>query len=342
MKPTEDSNPRTSSRVSWWRKVLRSAVVLAVILGGGAVWVMQPTGSGSPAKHRADPAALREHVRALTGDFGPRYQDLDGNLAQCRGYMISEFRRCGAETEEQVYRIGKREYRNVRAFFGSRKQPRVVVGAHYDTCDESPDYVNRGADDNASGVAGLLGLAALLQQERPSGSAVELVAYCTEEPPYFSTEHMGSHRHAEILKSEGVTVNGVLVLEMIGYYSDEAGSQRYPVGLLKLYYPSRGNFLSLVGGVGDRKLMSAAKRAMKGSAPLPVYSSCIPRSVKSVHLSDHMNYWPFGFTAAMVTDTSFYRNRNYHGAGDVWQSLDYERMAHAVTQVHQAVLKLGE
>lgn len=346
MKTSEDSNPPTPVRVPLWRKVLRSAALLVAILvaiaGGGAVWVMQPTGSGSPAKHRADPAALREQVRALTEDFGPRYQDLEENLAKCRGYLIAEFRRRGAETEEQVYRVGNREYRNVRAFFGDRKQPRVVVGAHYDTCDEGPDYVNRGADDNASGVAGLLGLAALLQQERPSGSAVELVAYCTEEPPYFATEHMGSYCHAEVLKSEGVAVKGVLVLEMIGYFSDEPGSQSYPAGLFELYYPSRGNFLSLVGGIEDRTLMAVAKRAMKGSAPLPVYSSCIPRSIDGVHLSDHMNYWPFGFTAVMVTDTSYYRNRNYHGAGDVWQTLDYERMAHAVTQVHQAVLKLGE
>ena len=44
----------------------------------------------------------------------------------------------------------------------------------------------------------------------------------------------------------------------------------------------------------------------------------------------------------MVTDTAFYRNNHYHQAGDVWQSLDYPRMAQAVTQVYQAVLALGE
>jgi len=61
-----------------------------------------------------------------------------------------------------------------------------------------------------------------------------------------------------------------------------------------------------------------------------------------VHLSDHRNYWPFGYDAVMITDTSFYRNPHYHRVTDTWQTLDYNRMAHVVTQVHQAVLALGD
>lgn len=320
---------------------LRIAGAVAVVLAAAGCLVMQPTGSGPPAVRQADANLLREQVRAITEDFGPRYQDRPENLARCREFLIREFRRCGAETEEQVYQIAGREFRNVRAFFGSKSAPRIVVGAHYDTCEEDEGYVNHGADDNASGVAGLLGVARLLQQRQPDHATVELVAYCTEEPPYFASPDMGSYRHAEQLQQEQAVVKGVLVLEMIGFFSDAPGSQRYPIPLMRLFYPSKGNFLSLVGGVGDRRLLAETKRAMKGAAPLPVYSSCIPRSLSSVHLSDHRNYWPFGYPAIMVTDTAFYRNANYHQAGDVWQALDYPRMALAVTQVYQAVLALG-
>jgi hypothetical protein len=153
---------------------------------------------------------------------------------------------------------------------------------------------------------------------------------------------MGSYRHAELLKKENAVVKGAIILEMIGYFSDEPNSQRYPVAAFKLFYPSTGNFISLVGGVGDRSLLSTTKKAMQGSAPLPVYSSCIPRSLDFVHLSDHRNYWMFDYPAIMVSDTAFYRNDNYHLSSDTWQTLDYTRMAHVVTQVHQAVLKLGE
>lgn len=322
--------------------LLRITSALAVLLGAAACLMMQPTGSGPPAGLQADATLLREEVRALTEDFGPRYYDKPENLARCRAFLIREFQRCGARTEEQTYQAGEREFKNVRAFFGEKSAPRIVVGAHYDTCEEETTAVNPGADDNASGVVGLLGVARLLQQRRPANATVELVAYCTEEPPYFSSPDMGSYRHASLLKEEQAVVRGVLVLEMIGYYSDAPGSQRYPVPLLRLFYPSKGNFLSLVGGVGDRRLLARTKRAMKGAAPLPVYSSCIPRALDLVHLSDHRNYWPFGYPAIMVTDTAFYRNDNYHQAGDAWQSLDYPRMALAVTQVHQALLALGE
>ena len=322
--------------------VLRIAAALAVVLGTAACLVMQPTGSGPQVASQADANRLREQVRTFSEDFGPRYFDRPENLARCREFLIREFQQCGAHTEEQVYQVAGREFRNVRAFFGGKSAPRIVVGAHYDTCEEDAGFINRGADDNASGVVGLLGVARLLQQQRPADTTVELVAYCTEEPPYFASPDMGSHRHAALLQQEQATVKGVLVLEMIGCYSDAPGSQRYPMPLLRLFYPSKGNFLSLVGGVGDRPLLAKTKRAMKGAAPLPVYSSCIPRSLSSVHLSDHRNYWPFGYPAIMVTDTAFYRNDHYHQAGDVWQTLDYPRMAQAVTQVYQAVLALGE
>ncbi len=40
-----------------------------------------------------------------------------------------------------------------------------------------------------------------------------------------------------------------------------------------------------------------------------------------------------GFSAVMVTDTAFFRNPNYHAAGDTAESLDYSRMAKVVSAV---------
>ena len=294
----------------------------------------------APAKRVADAGLLREEVRALTEDFGTRYYFQDGNMRKCREYIRGKFAAAGAEVEEQEYQAKGRKLFNVRGFYGDRSKPRIVVGAHYDSCFIEQGE-NPGADDNASGVAGLFGLARLLQQERPEGVCVELVAYSSEEPPYFGTTDMGSYRHAQLLSEEKVTVKGVLVLEMIGYFRDEAGSQQYPVGLLKTMYPSVGNFIAITGGFPDRDLIVTCKKAMRGSAPVPVVSSCLPRSMGSVHLSDHRNYWPFGNDAVMITDTAFYRNPNYHRKSDTWDTLDYERMAHVVTQTHRAVLELG-
>ena len=35
----------------------------------------------------------------------------------------------------------------------------------------------------------------------------------------------------------------------------------------------------------------------------------------------------------MVTDTSFYRNQNYHRATDTYDTLDYEKMAQVVDSI---------
>ena len=43
----------------------------------------------------------------------------------------------------------------------------------------------------------------------------------------------------------------------------------------------------------------------------------------------------------MITDTSFFRNPNYHQPGDLPETLDYRRMAQVVRGVHQAVLHLA-
>lgn len=327
-----------------WYRILRIPVSFAIVLVAIGCCTVQPGGTADlQVSLRADANLLRDEVMALTMDFGARYHDRAKNMAKVRNDLVERFESAGAQVEQQEYTIIGRagsQY-NVRAFYGDRSLPRIVIGAHYDTCLALAIAVNPGADDNASGVVGLFGLARLLQQQAPDNVCVELVAYSTEEPPFFGTDDMGSYRHAELLRQQGVEVKGVLILEMIGYFSDEPESQRYPSMLLKALYPSTGNFISVVGGFGDRGLIRTTKRAMKGAAPLKVISSCIPRSFGNVHLSDHRNYWKFDYDAVMITDTSFYRNPHYHQTTDTWETLDYERMAQVVTQVHQAVLALA-
>lgn len=326
----------------WWLPLVRVPLILLVICCLPAGCMMQWTGSSPPAKRHADPALLKEEVRALTENFGSRVYTNKRGLQECRAYIRERFAATGAVVVEQDYEVVGMPQANVRAFFGDRSKPRIVVGAHYDTCAINGHNHNPGADDNASGVAGLFGLARLLQHEAPEDVCVELVAYSTEEPPFFGTELMGSYFHAKQLRSEGVQVKGVLILEMIGYFSDKPGSQRYPFAPFKLFYPTKGNYIAIIGGMPDRDLIATCKGAMKGSTPMPVTSTCMLRSVGMVHLSDHRSYWPFGFESVMITDTAFYRNANYHQATDTWDTLDYEHMAQVVTGAHRAVMAVAK
>jgi Zn-dependent M28 family amino/carboxypeptidase len=97
----------------------------------------------------------------------------------------------------------------------------------------------------------------------------------------------------------------------------------------------------VVGQLGDWSLVRRTKAAMRRAAPLPVYSINAPSFVAGVDFSDQLNYWHAGYHAVMITDTAFYRNRNYHTAQDTAEKLDYKRMAMVVEGVYASVVELA-
>lgn len=313
--------------------------VLAVLLGLGicGLWVAiaQPMGGkNKPSLASVDPLRLRAHVTKLSAEYAPRSHAHTANLARTAAYIREQLAGTGAVVSNQHYQVRDCRYENIVATFPSSNRSMLVVGAHYDTCGDTP-----GADDNASGVAGLLELAALLGRASLTHT-VELVFYCTEEPPYFASDDMGSAHHAAGLNAEGRAVKAMLVLEMIGYFSSERGSQVYPSGIMKVFYPSAGNYIAVVGDQGQRALIRTVKAAMRGATSLPVESLCAPSSIPGVDFSDHRNYWRQGYPAVMITDTAFYRNMAYHQQDDTADRLDYESMAKVVIAVYEAVCVL--
>ena len=75
---------------------------------------------------------------------------------------------------------------------------------------------------------------------------------------------------------------------------------------------------------------------------LPVCSINAPRSIPGIDFSDHLNYWNVGYNALMVSDTAFYRNKNYHTRYDTAEKLDYKRMAMVVKDLYQVALEIGK
>ena len=300
-------------------------------------WITQPLFSRPQSSQTTtvDPAALEKDVRELSQQLLPRDQTHPQNLDRAAAYIHARLAESGGRISEQPFTISANTYRNVICSFGPESKERIVVGAHYDSYHEYP-----AADDNASGVAGLIEMARLLSQAKLP-LQVNLVAYTLEEPPYFGTPHMGSVVHAQSLRKDGISVRAMLSLEMIGYFSDAGDSQNFPVSLLRAFYPSQGNFIAVVGSLGEGNLARRVKRSMIGSSSLPVYSINAPRFLPGVDFSDHLSYWKEGYPALMITDTAFYRNRNYHTANDTAEKLDYRRMAMVVAGVYAAVIDLS-
>lgn len=282
--------------------------------------------SGTAARLEADVRALVSHARDEAHPL---------ELEATRARIHAALEESGGAVEDQRYDVRGTSFANVIARYGPVDGERIVVGAHYDTCGNEP-----GADDDASGVAGLLEIARRLGSEPPP-LRVDLVAFTLEEPPHFATESMGSYVHAASLAREGKAVRAMISLEMIGTFSDDPGSQRFPSSLLGVLYPDRGDFVAIVGDWDQAGLVRSMKRAMLESSPLPVRSINAPRTLPGIDFSDHRSYWTFGFPAVMVTDTAFFRNPRYHTAGDTPERLDYARMAEVVEATLGAVRALA-
>jgi Zn-dependent M28 family amino/carboxypeptidase len=279
---------------------------------------------------------LKTDVQALTTITPPRNYRNVPSLDRSAAYILAEFRKLDCTASVQNFVVEGRNYKNVICSFGRKDDERIIVGAHYDVHENTP-----GADDNGSGVAGILELARLINGARPAlRRRIDLVAYSLEEPPFFRTNHMGSYIHAQSLYDEKVRVKAMICLESIGYFSDEPASQFFPAFFFRWFYPDRGNFIVVVGKWGQGDLVRAVKSRMARGSGIHVDSIVAPPVVPGIDNSDHLSYWKFGFGAVMVTDTAFYRNPHYHELTDTIETLDFERMAEVVKGVYQAVLDL--
>jgi Zn-dependent M28 family amino/carboxypeptidase len=307
-------------------KGMRVLVVVAVIVAIAVAFVRQPTTSADYVAHsRADPARISKDVDWLTSH--PRCADTPEELNANAGRIADEFRAAGARVALQPFVARHVEFRNVIAAFGPQTGEALIVGAHYDAFCEGDVFP--GADDNASGVAGLLELARLLGRERLA-RPVTLVAFSTEEPPFFASDEMGSAVHARSLRGN----ERAIILEMIGCFTKVQPPETTP-WLFRMLYPSSGDYVAVVGRWQDVPLTRAVKRGM-GTAARVISFTGPPSDT-----SDHRSYWQAGHEAVMITDTGYLRNPRYHTAADTADTLDYARMAGVVNGVLNAVLTMN-
>ncbi len=279
----------------------------------------------------ADTTRIKAHLVTLTKTQAFRnFKNID-QLSITADYIKSVFSQYADSVYFQEYMVEGQVYKNVICSYGIENSKRIIVGAHYDVCGNQ-----EGADDNASGIAGLLELSRLLKGQKLS-YRIDLVAYTLEEPPYFQTENMGSYIHAKSLSDNKVDVVGMVCLEMIGYFKDHKKSQAYPIGVLSLFYGNKGNYITLVRKFGAGQFARKFSRKYKSTKAVRTKRFKGPASLQGVDFSDHLNYWGFGFSALMITDTAFYRNPNYHQSSDILETLDIYRLSKVINGVFKTL-----
>ena len=296
----------------WFKYVGVSVLTVVCWLGLLIVLVTQPllSGHGASSTLPVSTERLQAHVRYLTQTLPPRA--FASNLDKAANYLREQLSAYGV-VQEQTFEVQGETYRNLSILLGPSTPKRLVIGAHYDVdvVAIGADDKMPGADDNASGVAGLLELARLLSTQTLK-QQVELIAYSLEEMPAFRTDNMGSAIHARQLVKDKQGVDLMLSLEMIGYYNDAPNSQDYPLPLMQYLYSDKGDFIAIVGNLTSMGIVRDTKAAMRSVMALPVYSINAPSLVPGIDFSDHRSFWAQGFPALMITDTAFYRNHAYH------------------------------
>jgi Zn-dependent M28 family amino/carboxypeptidase len=290
---------------------------------------------------------LKKHVQFLAGSLGERNMAHTESLEKAAAYFEKNFRNFSGKVSSQIYDL------KAEAWFSSSRQkdykPRnieveflgqvysneiIVVGAHYDSVIGSP-----GANDNATGAAGLLEIGGILSKKKMKRT-VRLVAFVNEEPPYFKTENMGSYVYAQRSWERREKILGMISLETLGYYSDKKGSQKYPFPL-GLFKPDKGNFVAFVSNIHSKPLLNKIVTRFRDRAEFPSDGVVAPQIITGIDWSDQWSFWKFNYPAPMVTDTGPFRYPFYHSLKDTSDKVHYDRLARVVLGISKVIEDLA-
>jgi len=319
-------------------------VLLAALYG--AYWYMircQGEWDGKPlegqmqAELEAIENALRADVEFMSVTLGERNPEHYDALVRCADWVKERWEAQGYVVKTQSFTLEGREYANLEIEIPGDKAPSeiVVISAQYDTLPGSP-----GANNNGSGMAVLLKLSELLKGYSPDRT-LRLVAFTTEEDPYFGTEMMGSYHYAKRSSELGEDILIMLSMDAMGYHVNTTRSQKLPFPF-SLFYPDRGDFLAFIGDLSSRKYMVDVTRGFKKGSSFPIEAGVVPQGVTGAGWSDHCSFWRFGYPGMQVTDTGAFRSPWHANEGDTMEKIDFDALSRIALGMYAGVAELTQ
>lgn len=281
---------------------------------------------------QVDSNLLRNYIQdiAFPRHYLSQSAQLDSTKNRLERFMQAE----GLSTYRQEFAYNSYIAHNLLARKPGHKNDSLtfVIDAHFDGVSQTP-----GADDNASGVAGLMEAVRILGDYEFEHSLC-FIGFDVEEPGL-----IGSQRYvAQAIPAYEKTA-GVINFEMIGYISHQPNSQLLPAGFGQLFPAAvaaiqadsmRGNFITNVGNVPSTSLAAAFDSAAVRYVPgLRVITLLVPGTgqiAPDLRRSDHARFWDAGLPALMITDGADTRNLAYHTANDTLDRLNMTFMRQVV------------
>ena len=263
----------------------------------------------------ADTELLRQSILELSGETAPSTQDnpiaergSTEERKKAQKYLESRFQSLGLATSQQCYRDGLNSGCNILGdLVGPPKAPVIIVSAHLDSVR------NKGADDDASGIAALLEIARLYKG-KSLPYTIRFIGWDQEELGL-----IGSKNYVKYLvqKKEIQSIKAVFQMDMIGYDSDNDGK-------IHVMDCDRPDSTPLTQAV--------LTEVSKPNSQLQIVSACTNRS-------DHASFWNADVPATIVSENFFGDDSNvcYHKKCDEVSLINFPYMTRIVSAVANAV-----
>lgn len=280
-----------------------------------------------PAERKPlDTDLLLKDVEVLAADsMEGRYPGTPGS-ERARRYLLPRFAEAGIEPfgegYEQFFTFrSRREQTDIQgvnlvgSIRGSRHPGRyIVVTAHYDHLGVRNGEIYNGADDNASGVAGLLAVAAAMKQHPPDHTFVFLAA---------DAEEQGLRGARAFMESPPVPLDSIVLNINLDMISRSERDELYAVGTY--HYPFLRPFIETVAERAPVTLLKGHDRPDQ------------PGVQDWTHSSDHAVFHRAGipFVYFGVED-----HPDYHRPTDIFENIAPDFFIRSVKTILDAVREL--
>jgi len=228
-----------------------------------------------------------------------RFTDSGDSIARATQYIHEQFESLGISVRYQDWRVGSHSGRNVIATITGTINPQeiVIISAHLDSISLDSPGKAPGADDNATGCAGVLTAAEIMSRYQ-FRRTLRFVFFTGEEQG-----QLGSSVYAREVRLHGDQVIAVYNMDMIGYHNTTDH-------LMELHTRPASD----PGAQYDMRIASVFTQAVQyyglGQYLMPVL---IPDAMR---FSDQEPFWENGYAAILATENYMHDRAPNHSYKD--------------------------
>ena len=232
---------------------------------------------------------------------------------------------------------GGYQIENIVGFSSGTRTPSKswLTSAHYDSVENSP-----GTNDNGTGMVAIAEAVRILSDYNTKNS-LRYLFFDLEEPGL-----IGSQFYVQTGIPFWEDMQGLINMDMLGYYSEYPNTQSFPFGF-DFYYPEVYNALiddswraNWIGSIYTN-LTSSLEEDFRDIAntyvpELKIHSFLVPGNgelIPDMRRSDHAPFWDIGVPALFLSDGGEFRNPYYHTTNDILSTLDIDFLLNNIKAV---------